>query len=85
VVVPAYAAIYGGHVINMGDNRFPWDSRAVRENEDWVPQQRGMLAQQFVFGMAMGWMALMVTIYCHYVSACTRHGQASMCVPWLDN
>ena len=44
--------------MNMGDNRFPWDSRAVRENEDWLPQQRGMLAQQFVFGYAMGWMAL---------------------------
>ena len=54
--VPAYASIYGGLVVSMGDNRFPWDSRAVRENEDWVPQQRGMMAQQFVFGMAMGWM-----------------------------
>jgi hypothetical protein len=57
--VPAYASIYGGYTINMGDNRFPWDSRAVREHEDWIPQQRGMVAQQFVFGHAMGWMALM--------------------------
>ena len=57
-VVPAYSAVYGGFAINMGDNRFPWDSRAVREDNDWVPQQRGMLAQQFVFGHVLGWMAL---------------------------
>ena len=50
--------MYGGYAVNMGDNRFPWDSRAVRENNDWVPQQRGMLAQQFAFGMVLGWMAL---------------------------
>ena len=47
--VPAYQAIYGGYVINVGDNRFPWDSRAVRENNDWVDQQRGMVAQQFSY------------------------------------
>ena len=50
--VPAYQAVYGGYVVNMGDNRFPWQSRAYRENDDWVPQQRAMLAQQFVSGQA---------------------------------
>ena len=45
----------------MGDNRFPWQSRAQREDNDWVAQQRGMLAQQFVNGQALGWMALEVS------------------------
>lgn len=56
--VPAYQAVYGGWSLNVGDNRYPWSSRAAAAGENWVPQQRGMLAQQFVEGQVMGWMAL---------------------------
>jgi hypothetical protein len=56
--VPAYQAVYGGWAINVGDNRFPWSSRAHRMQNNWVEQQRVFLAQSFVEGSAMGWMAL---------------------------
>jgi hypothetical protein len=56
--VPAYQAVYGGWAINVGDNRFPWSSRAHRMQNNWVEQQRVFLAQSFVEGQVMGWMAL---------------------------
>ena len=28
--VPAYSAVYGGHAVNVGDNRYPWTRRAPR-------------------------------------------------------
>eukprot|EP01051_Picozoa_sp_SAG22_P023185 SAG22_NODE_5869_length_939_cov_0.986905_1_plen_272_part_01 len=56
--VPAYSAVYGGYAVNVGDNRYPWTSRAVMTGQNEVDQQRGMLAQQFVTGNVLGWMAL---------------------------
>jgi hypothetical protein len=56
--VPAYQAVYGGWALNVGDNRFPWSSRAHRMQQNWVGQQRGMLGQLFVEGSVLGWMAL---------------------------
>ena len=56
--VPAYQAVYGGWAVNVGDNRYPWSSRANRTRQHWVGMQRGMVAQLFVEGSVMGWMAL---------------------------
>ena len=56
--VPAYQAVYGGWAINVGDNRFPWSSRAERMQENWVDMQRAFLSQGFVEGSVLGWMAL---------------------------
>ena len=48
--VNAYQAVYGGYTLNIGDNRYPWDTRVLMYHVDHVDQQRGMLAQQFVAG-----------------------------------
>ena len=56
--VPAYQAVYGGFAINVGDNRYPFTSRANYTQQHWVTMQRGMVAQGFVEGSVMGWMAL---------------------------